>query len=36
MIASAYSYLKPGDTMRPGVDGLGVQEQRVRAWDGAH
>lgn len=25
-------YLKPGDTMRLGVDGLGVQEQRVRAF----
>ena len=28
-------YLKPGDTMRLGVDGLGVQEQRVRAWAAA-
>ena len=25
-------YLKVGDTMRLGVDGLGVQQQRVRAW----
>ncbi len=25
-------YLKAGDVMRLGVDGLGVQEQRVRAW----
>ena len=28
-------YLKAGDTMRLGVDGLGVQEQRVRAWAAA-
>ena len=25
-------YLKAGDVMRLGVEGLGVQEQRVRAW----
>ncbi len=25
-------YLKPGDVMRLGIDGLGVQEQRVRRW----
>lgn len=25
-------YLKPGDRMRLGIDGLGVQEQRVVAW----
>ena len=25
-------YLKPGDVMRLGIDGLGVQEQRVAAW----
>lgn len=25
-------YLKPGDTMRLGIDGLGVQEQRVAPW----
>ena len=24
--------LKAGDTMRLGVNGLGVQQQRVRAW----
>lgn len=28
-------YLKPGDVMRLGVDGLGVQEQRVRVWAAA-
>ncbi len=28
-------YLKPGDTMRLGVDGLGVQEQSVRRWPAA-
>lgn len=28
-------YLKPGDTMRLSVEGLGVQEQRVLAWPGA-
>ena len=28
-------YLKAGDTMRLGVDGLGVQQQRVRAWAAA-
>jgi 2-keto-4-pentenoate hydratase/2-oxohepta-3-ene-1,7-dioic acid hydratase in catechol pathway len=27
-------YLKPGDTMRLSVEGLGVQEQRVLAWPG--
>jgi 2-keto-4-pentenoate hydratase/2-oxohepta-3-ene-1,7-dioic acid hydratase in catechol pathway len=26
------AYLKPGDVMRLGVDGLGVQEQRVLRW----
>jgi len=26
-------YLKPGDVMRLGIDGLGVQEQRVARWD---
>jgi 2,4-diketo-3-deoxy-L-fuconate hydrolase len=26
-------YLKPGDTMRLGIDGLGVQDQTVFAWD---
>jgi 2-keto-4-pentenoate hydratase/2-oxohepta-3-ene-1,7-dioic acid hydratase in catechol pathway len=25
-------YLKPGDVMRLGIDGLGVQQQRVRRW----
>ena len=25
-------YLKPGDVMRLGIDGLGVQEQRVAPW----
>jgi len=25
-------YLKPGDVMRLGIDGLGVQEQRVARW----
>ena len=25
-------YLKPGDVMRLGIDGLGVQEQRVKRW----
>ncbi len=25
-------YLKPGDVMRLGIEGLGVQEQRVAAW----
>lgn len=25
-------YLKPGDTMRLGIDGLGEQTQRTRAW----
>jgi 2-keto-4-pentenoate hydratase/2-oxohepta-3-ene-1,7-dioic acid hydratase in catechol pathway len=28
-------YLKPGDTMRLGVEGLGEQTQRVFAWDPA-
>jgi len=28
-------YLKPGDTMRVGIEGLGEQEQRVFAWDPA-
>jgi 2-keto-4-pentenoate hydratase/2-oxohepta-3-ene-1,7-dioic acid hydratase in catechol pathway len=27
-------YLKPGDVMRLGIDGLGVQEQRVAVWGG--
>ena len=27
------SYLKPGDSMRLGIAGLGEQEQRVFAWD---
>ena len=27
-------YLKPGDVVGLGIDGLGVQEQRVVAWDG--
>jgi len=27
-------YLKPGDTMRLGIEGLGEQFQRVVAWDG--
>jgi 2-keto-4-pentenoate hydratase/2-oxohepta-3-ene-1,7-dioic acid hydratase in catechol pathway len=26
------AYLKPGDVMRLGIDGLGVQEQRVLRW----
>jgi 2-keto-4-pentenoate hydratase/2-oxohepta-3-ene-1,7-dioic acid hydratase in catechol pathway len=25
-------YLKPGDVMRLGIDGLGIQEQRVLRW----
>ena len=29
------TYLKPGDTMRVGIEGLGEQEQRVFAWDPA-
>ncbi|MDO9218301.1 MAG: fumarylacetoacetate hydrolase family protein [Lacisediminimonas sp.] len=28
-------YLKPGDTMRLGIAGLGVQQQTVHAWDPA-
>jgi 2-keto-4-pentenoate hydratase/2-oxohepta-3-ene-1,7-dioic acid hydratase in catechol pathway len=28
-------FLKPGDTMRLGVQGLGEQQQRVFAWDPA-
>jgi 2,4-didehydro-3-deoxy-L-rhamnonate hydrolase len=28
-------YLKPGDTMRVGIAGLGEQNQRVHAWDPA-
>jgi 2-keto-4-pentenoate hydratase/2-oxohepta-3-ene-1,7-dioic acid hydratase in catechol pathway len=28
-------YLKPGDTMRLGIQGLGVQQQVVHAWDPA-
>lgn len=28
-------YLNAGDTMRLGVDGLGVQQQRVRSWNEA-
>lgn len=27
-------FLKPGDTMRVGIDGLGVQNQKVIAWQG--
>jgi 2-keto-4-pentenoate hydratase/2-oxohepta-3-ene-1,7-dioic acid hydratase in catechol pathway len=26
-------YLKPGDVMRLGIDGLGEQKQTVHAWD---
>jgi 2-keto-4-pentenoate hydratase/2-oxohepta-3-ene-1,7-dioic acid hydratase in catechol pathway len=26
-------FLKPGDVMRLGIDGLGIQEQRVGAWE---
>ena len=29
------TYLKPGDTMRLGIEGLGEQSQRVFAWDPA-
>jgi 2-keto-4-pentenoate hydratase/2-oxohepta-3-ene-1,7-dioic acid hydratase in catechol pathway len=25
-------FLKPGDVMRLGIDGLGQQRQEVRAW----
>jgi 2,4-didehydro-3-deoxy-L-rhamnonate hydrolase len=28
-------YLKPGDTMRLGIEGLGVQQQAVHAWNPA-
>jgi len=28
-------YLKPGDTMRVGIQGLGEQQQQVHAWDPA-
>jgi 2-keto-4-pentenoate hydratase/2-oxohepta-3-ene-1,7-dioic acid hydratase in catechol pathway len=28
-------FLKPGDEMRLGIDGLGEQHQRVHAWDPA-
>jgi 2-keto-4-pentenoate hydratase/2-oxohepta-3-ene-1,7-dioic acid hydratase in catechol pathway len=28
-------YLKPGDTMRVGIQGLGEQQQKVHAWDPA-
>jgi 2-keto-4-pentenoate hydratase/2-oxohepta-3-ene-1,7-dioic acid hydratase in catechol pathway len=28
-------YLKPGDTMRVGIEGLGEQQQTVFAWDPA-
>ena len=28
-------YLKAGDVMRLGIDGLGEQQQRVHAWDPA-
>ena len=28
-------YLKPGDTMRLGIEGLGQQDQGVFAWDPA-
>ncbi|HSW21778.1 MAG TPA: fumarylacetoacetate hydrolase family protein, partial [Burkholderiaceae bacterium] len=26
-------FLKPGDTMRVGIEGLGVQQQSVHAWN---
>ena len=26
-------YLKPGDEMRLGIDGLGEQRQKVHAWN---
>jgi 2-keto-4-pentenoate hydratase/2-oxohepta-3-ene-1,7-dioic acid hydratase in catechol pathway len=26
-------FLKPGDTMRVGIEGLGVQKQAVHAWN---
>ena len=26
-------YLKAGDEMRLGIDGLGEQQQKVHAWD---
>ena len=29
------TYLKPGDTMRVGIEGLGEQQQAVHAWDAA-
>ena len=28
-------FLKPGDTMRVGIEGLGEQRQTVHAWDPA-
>jgi 2-keto-4-pentenoate hydratase/2-oxohepta-3-ene-1,7-dioic acid hydratase in catechol pathway len=28
-------YLKPGDVMTLGIDGLGAQRQAVHAWDPA-
>jgi 2-keto-4-pentenoate hydratase/2-oxohepta-3-ene-1,7-dioic acid hydratase in catechol pathway len=28
-------YLKPGDVMRLGIEGLGEQHQKVHAWDPA-
>jgi 2-keto-4-pentenoate hydratase/2-oxohepta-3-ene-1,7-dioic acid hydratase in catechol pathway len=28
-------YLKPGDVMRLGIEGLGEQQQTVHAWDAA-
>jgi 2-keto-4-pentenoate hydratase/2-oxohepta-3-ene-1,7-dioic acid hydratase in catechol pathway len=28
-------YLKAGDTMKLGIEGLGQQDQRVHAWDPA-
>jgi 2,4-didehydro-3-deoxy-L-rhamnonate hydrolase len=28
-------FLKPGDEMRLGIEGLGEQHQRVHAWDPA-
>jgi 2-keto-4-pentenoate hydratase/2-oxohepta-3-ene-1,7-dioic acid hydratase in catechol pathway len=28
-------YLKPGDTMKLGIQGLGEQSQTVHAWDPA-
>jgi 2-keto-4-pentenoate hydratase/2-oxohepta-3-ene-1,7-dioic acid hydratase in catechol pathway len=28
-------YLKPGDVMKLGIEGLGEQQQAVHAWDPA-